>query len=82
MWQRRDLRISTQALSISDSHCRKNCGASFRAVTIHGEEQHLGATIMHFLKSSPAVENGFLAAGATITVVCVVQSVAIILGWF
>ena len=33
------------------------------------------------LKSSKAVEHGFLAAGVTITVVCVVQSIAIILGW-
>ena len=40
------------------------------------------STILHFTKSSPAVEHGFLAAGVTITVVCVLQSIAIILGWF
>ena len=38
--------------------------------------------MLRFAKSSQAVENGFLAAGVTITVVCVVQSIAIILGWF
>jgi Flp pilus assembly pilin Flp len=42
----------------------------------------MGTAISHFVKSSPAVEHGFLAAGITITVVCVVQSIAIILGWF
>lgn len=38
--------------------------------------------MLHFVKSSPAVEDGFLAAGVTITVVCILQSIAIILGWF
>jgi len=38
--------------------------------------------MMRFMKSRPAVEEGFLAAGVTITVVCVLQSIVIILGWF
>jgi hypothetical protein len=42
----------------------------------------MGASIMQFVKSNPAVEHGFLAAGVTITVVCVLQSIAIVLGWF
>jgi hypothetical protein len=41
----------------------------------------VGNSVSHFLKRSTAVENGFLAAGATISVVAVVQSIAIVLGW-
>jgi hypothetical protein len=41
----------------------------------------MGTAISHFVKCSPAVENGFLAAGVTVTVVAVLQSVAIILVW-
>lgn len=41
----------------------------------------MGTAISHFVKCSPAVENGFLAAGVTITEVAVLQSVAIILVW-
>ena len=39
----------------------------------------MGTAISHFVKCSPAVENGFLAAGVTITVVAIVQSVVIVL---
>jgi hypothetical protein len=39
----------------------------------------MGTAISHFVKYSPAVENGFLAAGVTITVAAVLQSVAIVL---
>lgn len=38
--------------------------------------------MLYFVKKTPAVENAFLAAGVTITAVCVAQSIAIILGWF
>jgi len=41
----------------------------------------MGTAISKFLKYSIAVKNGFLAAGATITVVALVQSVLIVLGW-
>jgi len=41
----------------------------------------MGAAMSKFLKYSIAVENGFLAAGATITVVALVQSALIVLGW-
>ena len=41
----------------------------------------MGTAISHVLKYSIAVENGFLAAGATITVVAALQSVAIVLSW-
>ena len=37
--------------------------------------------ITHMLKATIAVENFFLAAGATITAVTVVQSVGIVLSW-
>jgi hypothetical protein len=39
----------------------------------------MGTAISHFVKCSPAVENGFLAAGVTITVVAVLQSIVIVL---
>ncbi len=41
----------------------------------------MGTAISHVLKYSIAVENGFLAAGATVTAVVLVQSVVIVLGW-
>ena len=41
----------------------------------------MGSGIAHFLKASIAVENCFIAAGVTITLVTVVQSVGIVLGW-
>ena len=41
----------------------------------------MGTAIQKFLKSTIAVEHGFLAAGATITGVALVQSVVIVLGW-
>lgn len=41
----------------------------------------MGTNISKFLNNSIAVENGFLAAGATITGVVLVQSVVIVLGW-
>ena len=39
----------------------------------------MGTAISHFVKCSPAVENGFLAAGVTISVVAILQSIAIVL---
>jgi hypothetical protein len=39
----------------------------------------MGTAISHFVKYTPAVENGFLAAGVTITVVAVLQSIVIVL---
>jgi hypothetical protein len=39
------------------------------------------SAIAKTLKYSIAVENGFLAAGATATVVAIVQSFAIVFGW-
>lgn len=41
----------------------------------------MSTSILHAVKSSQAVEHGFLAAGVTIAAVCVVQSVAIVMGW-
>ena len=41
----------------------------------------MGNGITHFLKATIAVENCFLAAGVTITLVAVVQSVGIVLSW-
>ena len=39
------------------------------------------ANIMRVVKSSPAVEHGFLAAGVTISVAAAVQSIAIVMSW-
>ena len=41
----------------------------------------MGNSIARCLKCSIAVENGFLAAGATISFVALVQSIAIVFGW-
>jgi hypothetical protein len=41
----------------------------------------MDSAISKILRYSIAVENGFLAAGATITVVALVQSVVIVFGW-
>ena len=41
----------------------------------------MSKNIDRLLKASVAVEHGFLAAGVTITLVTVVQSVGIVLSW-
>ena len=41
----------------------------------------MGNAIARFLQWSIAVENGFLAAGASITLVAFVQSIVIVLSW-
>ncbi len=41
----------------------------------------MNSTVARFLKLSIAIENGLLAAGATIIVVTLVQSIFIVTGW-
>lgn len=41
----------------------------------------MSKAIEHILKGSIAVENGFLAAGATITFVTLIQTVGIVATW-
>ena len=41
----------------------------------------MGNGLSRFLKSTIAVENGFLAAGATIVVIAFLQSVGIVWNW-
>ena len=37
--------------------------------------------MLHFAKSTPAVESGFLAAGITVGIAVVVQSLVIVMSW-
>jgi hypothetical protein len=44
-------------------------------------EQAMNSSIMRLAKSTPAVEEGILVAGVTITGVAILQSVVIVLSW-
>lgn len=41
----------------------------------------MSSSIIHFAKSTSAVESGFVAAGVTIWIIAVVQSMALLVGW-
>jgi hypothetical protein len=41
----------------------------------------MSSSIVRFTKSTSAVESGFLAAGVTIWIVAIAQSLALLFGW-